>query len=158
MRVRLLIFTCCLAVIAGIVRPASAQFAAAGPLGATTIPADHQIQPEQLIPMLKGGSDAPVILQVGSRIFFSEAHIPGSKFAGPGSQPTGIKLLENTVVSLPKDKLIVLYCGCCPWGRCPNVGPAFARLRQLGYQNVKVLYLPNNFGDDWVKKNYPTEH
>lgn len=158
MRVRSLAFALCFAVLCGIARPAAAQFSGAGPLSATTIPADRQIQPEQLIPMLESAEDAPVVLQVGSRIFFAQAHIPGAKFAGAGSQPTGLQLLENTVVSLSKNQFIVLYCGCCPWGRCPNVGPAFARLRELGFQNVKVLYLPNNFGDDWVKKNYPVEH
>jgi hypothetical protein len=51
-----------------------------------------------------------------------------------------------------KKKLIVLYCGCCPWGRCPNVGPAYKALHDQGFTNVKVLYLANNFGDDWVAK------
>ncbi len=59
------------------------------------------------------------------------------------------------MASLPKDKQIVLYCGCCPWNRCPNVGPAYKRLHDLGFTNVKVLYIANNFGDDWVNKGYP---
>jgi hypothetical protein len=25
----------------------------------------------------------------------------------------------------------------------------------MGYTNVKVLYLPSNFGADWVAKGYP---
>jgi hypothetical protein len=25
----------------------------------------------------------------------------------------------------------------------------------LGFTNVRVLYLANNFGDDWVNKGYP---
>ena len=69
--------------------------------------------------------------------------------------PSGIESLENTVASVPKDKQIVLYCGCCPWNRCPNVGPAYKRLHDLGFTNVKVLYIANNFGDDWVNKGYP---
>ena len=63
----------------------------------------------------------------------------------------------STVAKQPKDRFIVLYCGCCPWNHCPNVGPAFVRLRDLGFSRVKVLYLPNNFGDDWVAKGYPTD-
>jgi hypothetical protein len=52
----------------------------------------------------------------------------------------------------------VLYCGCCPWGRCPNVGPAYKYLYDQGFTNVKVLYMANNFGDDWVAKGYKVEH
>ncbi len=74
----------------------------------------------------------------------------------PAIQASGIQSLENTVSSLPKGRYIVLYCGCCPWNRCPNVGPAYKRLRDLGFSNVKVLYIANNFGDDWVNKGYPS--
>lgn len=130
--------------------PASSTFTSA-----TTIPSAQQIQPAELQKLLTMGAGAPLVIQVGSRVFYQEAHIPGAKFAGPGSQPAGIQTVETTVAAVPKDKFIVLYCGCCPWDRCPNVGPAFARLRGLGYTNVKVLYLAHNFGDDWVRKGYP---
>lgn len=123
---------------------------------ATGIPESRLIQPAALVQLLKGGEEEkPLILQVGSRVMFAQAHIPGSEYAGPGSQASGIQSLENTVASLPKDKQIVLYCGCCPWNRCPNVGPAYKRLHDLGFTNVKVLYIANNFGEDWVNKGYP---
>lgn len=128
-----------------------------GSASATSIPADHLMQASDLVRLMKSGKEQPLILQVGSHVFFGEAHINGSKYAGPGSQVSGLKLLENTVTSERKDHLIVLYCGCCPWNRCPNVGPAFQRLTQLGFTRVKVLFLPNNFGDDWVSKGYPTD-
>ena len=38
---------------------------------------------------------------------------------------------------------------------CPNIGPAFAELEQMGFKNVKALYLEENFGADWVAKGYP---
>ena len=66
-------------------------------------------------------------------------------------------LLKKFAAPLKKDQLIVIYCGCCPWNRCPNIGPAYKQLRDLGFTNVKALYLANNFGDDWVAKGYPTE-
>ena len=124
---------------------------------ATSIPEASLIQPEALVQMLKSTEkEKPLILQVGSRVMFSQAHIPGSEYAGPGSQASGIQSLENVVASLPKTRHIVLYCGCCPWNKCPNVGPAFKRLHDLGFSNVRVLYLASNFGDDWVGKGYPS--
>lgn len=128
-------------------------------LSATTIPAAQLIQPAELSALLaaKNTTSGPLVLQVGSHVLFEEAHITGSQYAGPGSQASGLALLEKTVAPLAKDRFIVLYCGCCPWGRCPNVGPAFKRLHGLGYSNVKVLYIANNFGDDWVTKGYPTQ-
>jgi len=137
--------------------PGASNQLSPAPSSASSIPSNDLIRATDLVGFLRSGKEQPLILQVGSRIFFAEAHIKGSQFAGPGSQPAGLKLLENTVASQPKDRFIVLYCGCCPWDRCPNVGPAFRRLRELGYSKVKVLYLPNNFGDDWVAKGYPAD-
>ena len=88
---------------------------------------------------------------------FAQAHIAGSVFAGPGSQPSGLALIEKRVASTEKNKLIVIYCGCCPWNRCPNMGPAYKRLHDLGFTNVKAIYIANNFGDDWVAKGYQVE-
>ena len=141
----------------GVVPSLCAQPAAAPPaLSATTIPEVNLVQPEALVKLLKSSEkEKPVILQVGSRVMFSQVHIPGAEYAGPGSQATGIQSLETMVAALPKNRFIVLYCGCCPWGRCPNVGPAYKRLHDLGFTNVKVLYFANNFGDDWVNKGYP---
>jgi thiosulfate/3-mercaptopyruvate sulfurtransferase len=154
---RILVFT--LALIAVFYVPASAQTQPTlTSVSASTIPTTQQIQPAELNNMLGSKSGAPLVIQVGSRIFYQEDHIPGAVYAGPGSQPSGLKALETAVAAAPKDKFIVLYCGCCPWSRCPNVGPAFQHLHDLGYTNVKVLYLANNFGDDWVRKGYPREH
>ncbi len=127
-----------------------------GPMSTSVIPAASLIQPEALNQMLQA-KKAPIILQVGSHLLFTEAHIAGSKYVGPGSEESGLQALQKTVASVPKDRLIVLYCGCCPWNHCPNDGPAWKRLNDLGYKNVKVLYVAHNFGDDWVAKGYPTE-
>jgi thiosulfate/3-mercaptopyruvate sulfurtransferase len=140
-------------------RPAAALFAQSdpAPVSATTIPQEKVIQIDALNQLLKAQSEKPVILQVGSHIMFVQAHIPGSLYAGPGSDTEGQHLLHTHVVDLPKNKLIVLYCGCCPWNRCPNVGPAYAHLMHMGFTNVKVLYIANNFGADWVGKGYAVE-
>jgi thiosulfate/3-mercaptopyruvate sulfurtransferase len=90
-------------------------------------------------------------------VLFEQAHIAGSEYDGPGSQQAGLDQLKKRVAALPKDKAIVLYCGCCPWNRCPNVAPAFRLLQGMGFTQVKVLYIANNFGADWAEKGYPVE-
>jgi len=138
-----------------------AQFgwSAPPPESATSIPAAQILQPEELNRLLQAkGANKPLILQVGSHMLFAQAHIAGSEYTGAGSQAEGLKQLQARVAPLPRKSFIVLYCGCCPWVRCPNVGPAFKLLRYLGFNNVKVLYLADNLGTDWVDKGYPVEH
>ncbi|MGA8740329.1 MAG: rhodanese-like domain-containing protein [Terracidiphilus sp.] len=138
---------------------AQAQFSnpAAQPLSAMTVPQAQLMQPAELVPLLKASGARPLVLQVGSRVMFAQAHIPGSVYAGPGSQAAGLQLLERAVAFTSKNKLIVIYCGCCPWNHCPNIGPAYKRLKDLGFTHVKALYMANNFGDDWMAKGYPVD-
>lgn len=123
---------------------------------ATSIPTARLMNPGDLVKTIQTGKDKPVMIQVGSHVLYSQAHIPGSEYIGPASSEAGLQQLRQRVSSLPKDKVIVLYCGCCPWSHCPNVKPAYDALTSLGYANVKVLYISNNFGTDWVDKGYPT--
>ncbi len=125
-------------------------------VNASQIPLDHLIQPQALHRALQAGS-RPLILQVGSRMLFDEAHIPGAEYAGPASQPDGLAALRRRVASLPRNHPIVLYCGCCPWQHCPNIAPAWLLLRKLGFTRVQALYLAHNFGADWVSQGYGSE-
>jgi len=137
-----------------------AQFAdpaTAAARSATSIPRENLILPESLNKVLASGGAKPLVLQVGSHLMYSQAHIRGAEYAGPGSNPRGLKLLADKVAGLSKSASIVLYCGCCPWDRCPNAGAAFHRLQELGYTNVKVLFIASNFGEDWVQKGYSVE-
>lgn len=125
-------------------------------LQASAIPSSRLINPEELVKLLQGSKGAkPLMIQVGSHVLFEQAHIPGSEYIGPASSEIGLKQLRKRVDALPRTKFIVLYCGCCPWGHCPNVKPADDALRVLGFTNVKVLYIPDNFGANWVDKGYP---
>jgi len=101
-------------------------------------------------------SEKPLVLQIGSHVLYAEAHVPGSEYVGAAGTSAGQQALRERVSSLKKDQLIVVYCGCCPWGRCPNIRPAYEQLQSLGFTHVKALYLPDNFGTDWVDKGYPT--
>ena len=114
------------------------------------------IQPAEMAKLLQAPKDRqPLIIQVGFRTMYEQAHIPGSEYIGPTSEQAGLQELHKRVQALPRNRYIVLYCGCCPWSRCPNVHPAYKELRDMGFRNVKVLYIANNFGADWVDKGYP---
>ena len=121
---------------------------------ALTLTPAIQIEPLDLNTILHGSAAKPLILQVGSKVLFAESHIPGAEFFGPAAPPDA---LAQRVAKLPRTTAIVLYCGCCPWERCPNIAPAFQKLQALGFTNVKVLHIAQNFGQDWAQKGYPVE-
>ena len=107
---------------------------------ANSTPATELMNPEELVKILQATKgEKPLMIQVGSHVFFEQAHIPGSEYIGPVSYESGVRQLRNRVQALPRSKLIVVYCGCCPWDHCPNVKPADDALRALGFTNVKVL-------------------
>jgi len=140
--------------------PLHAQFngGAPSPDSAFSIPAAQLLQPEELNRILQTkGADKPLVLQVGSHMLFAQAHIAGSEYAGAGSQQDGLNQLKKRVTALPRKAFIVIYCGCCPWNRCPNIGAAFRQLHDLGFTNVKALYLADNLGTNWVDKGYPID-
>ena len=115
------------------------------------------INPEDLVKILQSPTgEKPLVLNVGPHLLYMQAHIPGSEYIGAGSDSQGIESLRRRVKPLPRKTFIVLYCGCCPWSHCPNVQPAYNELHKAGFTNVKVLYIADNFGTDWVYKGYPT--
>jgi thiosulfate/3-mercaptopyruvate sulfurtransferase len=120
------------------------------------IRAGDRIEPQELAAALQK-PDGPLVLQVGPRTFYDQAHVAGAAYVGAAGSEAGRAALQERVRALAKDRWIVLYCGCCPWDRCPNIRPAFNELRTLGFTHVQALNLPNNFGADWVAKGYPTE-
>jgi thiosulfate/3-mercaptopyruvate sulfurtransferase len=123
---------------------------------ANLIPASRLINPDDLVKILQSAKgEKPLMIQVGSHVLYTQAHIPGSEYIGPASSESGLQSLRKRVESLPRNKFIVLYCGCCPWNHCPNVKPAADALKAMGFTNLKVLYISNNFGADWVEKGYP---
>lgn len=123
---------------------------------AVSVPASQLINPEDLVKIIQAGKEKPLMLQIGSHVLYEQAHIPGSEYIGPASSEAGVQQLRRRVDALPRTKSIVLYCGCCPWNHCPNVKPAFDALRAMGFTKVKVLYIADNFGANWVGKGYPT--
>jgi thiosulfate/3-mercaptopyruvate sulfurtransferase len=111
------------------------------------------IQPQELAPSIAGRA----ILYTGPNVLFRSKHIPGAVYAGPGSNADGLALLKREGGKLAHDREIVIYCGCCPWDRCPNIAPAMAVLKEMGFTKVKALYLGTGFKADWIDKGYPTD-
>lgn len=117
-----------------------------------------EIEPEALAKMLQSAKgQKPVVLHVGFKNFYDQAKIPASDYAGPCSKPEGLDLLRKRVSSLQHKQFIVLYCGCCPWDKCPNIKPAYEALHAMGFTNVKVVHIAENFGANWVAPGLPTE-
>jgi thiosulfate/3-mercaptopyruvate sulfurtransferase len=118
---------------------------------ATDVPT---LQPAELAARLGAPGAKPLLFHVGFKKLYQQAHIPGSEFFGPTSEPEVVQSLRQRVANEPRDREIVIYCGCCPWSRCPNVKPAYRALHELGFTGVKVLYIDDDFGADWVAKGY----
>lgn len=96
--------------------------------------------------------EQPLVISVGPA-----ASIPGSIEVGPTNEKENLLALEKLVSQEPKGRRIILYCGCCPFGKCPNIPPAFQLLNQLGFTEHQLLDLPRNLKADWIDKGYPTQ-
>ena len=102
-------------------------------------------------------ANPPVVLAVAFPVLYRSKHILHAIDAGQGSKPEGIEALKKAVASLSKDADIVVYCGCCPMVKCPNVRPAYRTLKEMGFTHVRVLNIPTNMHTDWYSKDYPSE-
>src|SRR5689334_12463269 len=91
----------------------------------------------------------PTVLCVAFPVMYRSKHILHAIDGGQGSKPEGLEQLKKAVAGLPKDADLVLYCGCCPMVRCPNVRPAYRTLKELGFKHVRVLDIPTNMHTDW---------
>jgi hypothetical protein len=99
----------------------------------------------------------PTIICVAFPVLYRNRRILHAVGAGPGSKLEGIEALKRAVARLPKNADIVIYCGCCPMVKCPNIRPAYRTLTEMGFTRVRVLDIPTNMHTDWYEKNYPSE-
>ena len=113
----------------------------------------YRIEPLVLNNIILSKKNIPVILNVSA---YRHTPIKGSIHIGDilDHSYADLKLaLGNT----PKNKQIVVYCGCCSLECCERVEKAFDLLRANGYTNVKVLNLVVGFDPDWKGKGYAIE-
>src|SRR5215469_16630197 len=150
-----------LLISAGMLRVSQAENPLSGSIiqtdSAVAIPTRSLIQAGELVKLLSASpAERPLVIQVGSRVLYEEAHIPGSEYLGPAANAAGLAKLRQRLQSVTRNKFIVLYCGCCPWSHCPNIKPAWDLAQSMGFSKIKVLYIADNFGAGWVDKGYPT--
>jgi len=113
---------------------------------------DSQLMPtKELADQINAADKSqPLIINIGP-----QAVIKGSVDVGPGKEKTNIKALEKMLAKQDKNKEVVIYCGCCPFEKCPNIRPAFNQLKELGFTHAKLLNIPQNIKVDWIDKGYP---
>ncbi len=115
----------------------------------------ESVEAPNLVKELNDPKTAPTVVFVGFQRLYTAGHIKNAQFHGSGGSPEGLKEMKAWAATLPKTTNLVIYCGCCPMERCPNVRPAFTELRELGFAKVRVLILPTSFEVDWADKGYP---
>lgn len=109
------------------------------------------IEPAALAGQLKlSPAERPVVIDIGPA-----GVIAGAEEVGPAEDKENLAKMKALLQKVPKDKEVVIYCGCCPFARCPNVRPAFTLLKTLGYTNARLLNLTDNLKADWIDKGYP---
>lgn len=109
------------------------------------------LQPAALAQTIAEGRNLPLIISVGPG-----ALIPYSKDIGPANDTASLTALQTLLAHQKKDHKIVVYCGCCPFDRCPNVRPAIQILKDAGFENFYLLNLKTNLKTDWIDQGFPT--
>lgn len=130
-------------------------FAASGQNSSNPWTDSQTVQPAELNKELSNPKTAPTVLFVGYQRLFSAGHIKGAQYHGSGGSAEGLAQIKAWAASLPRSTNLVIYCGCCPLERCPNIRPAFIALRDLGFTKLRVLLLPTSFEVDWAEKSLP---
>ncbi len=111
------------------------------------------MEPEALASMLSNpGTQKPVIFNIGPL-----AGIKGAIAIGSTNTQANMDKLRKALASVPKDKMVVIYCGCCPFRNCPNIRPAFNLLKEQGFKKPRLLNLKQNLKVDWTDYGYPMD-
>jgi len=111
------------------------------------------IEPTALANLISNSTgEKPLIYNIGPL-----ADIKGAVHIGSTAGKAGIDKLSKALATVPKDKMVVIYCGCCPFRNCPNIRPAFNLLKQQGFKNPRLLDLKQNLRVDWTDYGYPMD-
>lgn len=109
------------------------------------------MKPAALASLLSnGGKSLPYIFNIGV-----VENILGARSIGAVSKSESLTRFKNALQTLPRTSAVVIYCGCCPFSKCPNIRPAYSLMKEMGFKNGKLLDLPVNINQDWISKGYP---
>lgn len=109
------------------------------------------IEPAALAAILENPkAKQPLIYNIGV-----VENIKGAKNFGAASEKENLERFKKTLSGLPKTSFVVVYCGCCPFSRCPNIRPAIGMLKSMGFSNGKLLNISTNLKQNWIDKGYP---
>lgn len=112
---------------------------------------DQLLEPADLASTLNNSeSPQPFIISIGPG-----AVIKNSQEVGPTGEKPNLMKLQSQLDTLSRDASIVIYCGCCPFNKCPNIRPAFSLMNTMGFKNHKLLNLTRNVKADWIDRGYP---
>tara|TARA_B100000767_G_C19770939_1_gene539969 strand:+ start:2202 stop:2624 length:423 start_codon:yes stop_codon:yes gene_type:complete len=110
------------------------------------------VEPADLANIINKENNIPKIISIGPGVV-----IKNSIGVGECRFKENLDNLEQMLLSLSKEKEIIVYCGCCPFKDCPNIRPVFSLMNRLGFINHKLLNVSNNIKTDWIDKDYPTD-
>jgi len=119
-------------------------------------PKSDLVEPATLVAEIRSAKP-PQVLSVAFPVLFRSKHILHAVDVGPGSKPEGLDALKKAAEEQPKNADIVIYCGCCPMVKCPNIRPAYRTLKEMGFTHIRVLNIATNMHTDWYSKDYPSE-
>lgn len=109
------------------------------------------MEPASLAALIKNPkATKPLIFNIGV-----VDNIKGAKDMGAASEKENLARFKKTLAGLPKNTPMVVYCGCCPFDRCPNIRPALQAMKEGGFTKGFLLNLPTNVKTDWINKGYP---
>jgi thiosulfate/3-mercaptopyruvate sulfurtransferase len=112
---------------------------------------DELLDPSKLAVIInEPNAEKPVIFNIGPL-----GDIKGAVDIGPAKDKSNLEKFRQALAKIPKDKMVVIYCGCCPFKNCPNVRPAFTLLKEMKFSKPRLLNLPHNLKIDWLDPGYP---
>ena len=112
---------------------------------------EQLLSPDSLSAVINNPSASqPLIINIGPA-----GLIKSAVEIGPVNKKENLKKLSDLLSKENKDRIVVVYCGCCPYKNCPNIHPAFSLLNSLKFTNYKLLDLPHNLKVDWIDHGYP---
>jgi len=109
--------------------------------------------PEALIAQIRQGDTANLVLLNTGPV----EDIQGAITIGAVEDAKNLAKLKEYLKTVPTDKQVVIYCGCCPLSVCPNLMPAYQALKDMRFKNYKVLRLTHDLQEDCIDKGYPTQ-